>query len=206
MSQEWLTLRAGTLVEARGDRWKIVEMVDHGTCASCRMVGAATSNIGLRRTLLVPFDRPRPVERDQQRPAEADIRCGGADHPARGARAVVDHLDDFPAVASGFHQGSGAESEPFLRHRIESRWHYQQHDDCRWHPGPPRLRVSRPESGDPIGDIARHARQSAIATARSSAIDRPLIVPPSSLRDFGVAGSSDSVSYTHLTLPTNREV
>lgn len=62
MSQEWLTLRAGTLVEARGDRWKIVEMVDHGTCASCRMVGAATSNIGLRRTLLVPFDRPRPVE------------------------------------------------------------------------------------------------------------------------------------------------
>jgi superfamily II DNA or RNA helicase len=62
MSKESPTLGAGALVDVRGDRWRVVEMVEHDGCRSCRLVGAAPSNLGLRRTLLAPFDRLRPVQ------------------------------------------------------------------------------------------------------------------------------------------------
>jgi superfamily II DNA or RNA helicase len=51
----------GTLVDVRGARWRIVETIEHQDCSSCRLAGASASNTGSRRTLLLPFDRPRPV-------------------------------------------------------------------------------------------------------------------------------------------------
>ncbi len=59
--QELPSLAGGTLVDVRGDRWRVAETVEHDGCSTCRLVGAAASNIGIRRTLLLPFDRPRPV-------------------------------------------------------------------------------------------------------------------------------------------------
>jgi superfamily II DNA or RNA helicase len=59
--QESRSLAGGALVDVRGDRWRVVETVEHEGCSSCRLVGASASNIGIRRTLLLPFDRPRPV-------------------------------------------------------------------------------------------------------------------------------------------------
>jgi hypothetical protein len=61
MSQELPSFPSGTLVEARGERWRVVESIEHEGCATCRLVGAAASNLGVRRALLVPFDRPRPI-------------------------------------------------------------------------------------------------------------------------------------------------
>ncbi len=61
MSQESLSLRSGTLVEARGERWRVLESIEHGGCATCRLIGVGSSNMGARRALLLPFDHPRPV-------------------------------------------------------------------------------------------------------------------------------------------------
>ncbi len=61
MLQESPSLASGALVDVRGDRWRIVEVVEHGGCSSCRLAGASASNVGIRRTLLLPFDRPRPI-------------------------------------------------------------------------------------------------------------------------------------------------
>jgi hypothetical protein len=63
MSQEAPLLRSGSLVEARGERWRVVESIGHEGCATCRLVGVAGSNLGVRRALLLPFDRPRAIER-----------------------------------------------------------------------------------------------------------------------------------------------
>jgi superfamily II DNA or RNA helicase len=51
----------GALVDVRGDRWRVVETVEYDGCSTCRLVGASLSNVGVRRTLLLPFDRPRSV-------------------------------------------------------------------------------------------------------------------------------------------------
>jgi superfamily II DNA or RNA helicase len=61
MSQESPSLPSGTLVEVRGERWRVVESIEHEGCATCRLVGTAASNLGIRRALLLPFDRPRPI-------------------------------------------------------------------------------------------------------------------------------------------------
>jgi superfamily II DNA or RNA helicase len=61
MVQESPSPASGALVDVRGDRWRIVEVVEHEGCSSCRLVGASPSNVGIRRTLLLPFDRPRQV-------------------------------------------------------------------------------------------------------------------------------------------------
>ena len=60
-SQESPSPAGGALVDVRGDRWRVVETVEHDGCSTCRLVGASDSNIGVRRTLLLPFDKPRPV-------------------------------------------------------------------------------------------------------------------------------------------------
>ena len=61
MLQESPPLAGGALVDVRGERWRVLETVEHQACSSCRLVGASASNIGVRRTLLLPFDRLRPV-------------------------------------------------------------------------------------------------------------------------------------------------
>ena len=113
MSQESQEPGAGALVEARGGRWRVVEVVDHGACRSCRLVGAAASNLGVRRTLLSPFDRLQPAER-QARPRPVGrhrwmlgLRAllsddGGPDHLRDAASARIDLLDYQlePALAS----------------------------------------------------------------------------------------------------------
>lgn len=63
MSQESPTSGVGALVDVRGDRWRIAETIEHEDCSLCRLVGAAASNLGASRTLLLPFDRPRLVVR-----------------------------------------------------------------------------------------------------------------------------------------------
>jgi len=62
MLKEPPTLGTGALVDVRGNRWRVVEKVEHEGCSSCRLAGAAASNLGVHRTLLLPFDRLRPVE------------------------------------------------------------------------------------------------------------------------------------------------
>ena len=104
MSQESQEPGAGALVEARGGRWRVVEVVDHGACRSCRLVGAAASNLGVRRTLLAPFDHLQPAERPARprlvgrRKWIAGLRAlladdGGADHLRDVASARIDLLD-----------------------------------------------------------------------------------------------------------------
>jgi hypothetical protein len=44
-----------------GARWRVVETIEHQDCSACRLVGASASNTGTRRTLLLPFDRPKSV-------------------------------------------------------------------------------------------------------------------------------------------------
>ena len=61
MSQESPSFAAGTVVDARGERWRVVESVEHDDCCTCRLVGVASSNLGVGRALILPFDRPRPV-------------------------------------------------------------------------------------------------------------------------------------------------
>jgi superfamily II DNA or RNA helicase len=61
MPQKLPRLHAGVLVDARGDRWRVVELLAHEDCDACRLRGAGASNAGVVRTLLLPFDRPRPV-------------------------------------------------------------------------------------------------------------------------------------------------
>ncbi len=96
MSQESHTLAAGALVEARGSRWRVVEVIDHGTCQACRLVGASPSNLGVSRTLLAPFDRVRPATRPS-RP-----RLAGRRRWVLGLRALLSlgsEADDLAGVA-----------------------------------------------------------------------------------------------------------
>jgi superfamily II DNA or RNA helicase len=104
MSQESQGPGAGALVEARGNRWRVVEVLDHGECRSCRLVGAAASNLGVHRTLLAPFDRLVPTERAVRfravgrRRWMAGLRAllsddGGPDHLRDVAPARIDLLD-----------------------------------------------------------------------------------------------------------------
>ena len=54
-------LAAGRFVEVRGERWRIRDARRHERCASLHLIGAAPSNAGRPKTILVPFDRPLPV-------------------------------------------------------------------------------------------------------------------------------------------------
>jgi superfamily II DNA or RNA helicase len=64
--KEWATPEPGILVEARGERWRVLETTAFEDCEECRLAGAAPSNAGITRALLLPFDRPRPLERRQR--------------------------------------------------------------------------------------------------------------------------------------------
>ena len=113
MSQESQAPGAGALVEARGSHWRVVEVIEHGECRSYRLVGAAPSNLGVRRTLLAPFDRLQPAERPARprlvgrRKWMAGLRAllsddGGPDHLRDVVSARIDLLDYQlePALAS----------------------------------------------------------------------------------------------------------
>jgi superfamily II DNA or RNA helicase len=89
MSQESPTPSAGTLVDVRGGRWRVVEVIDHGACRSCRLVGTSASNVGVHRTLVAPFDRLLPTER------AARLRSVGRRRWMLGLRALL--ADDCPA-------------------------------------------------------------------------------------------------------------
>ncbi len=110
--QEWRSLAGGALVDVRGDRWRVVETVEHDGCSTCRLVGASVSNIGVRRTLLLPFDRPRPVvsqtrvRRVGRQRWMAGLRAAAAsacrDDSLRGAGSAAIDLLDYqlePAIA-----------------------------------------------------------------------------------------------------------
>jgi superfamily II DNA or RNA helicase len=51
----------GPLVVVRGAEWRVVDVVRYDDCQAWGLEGTRPSNRGERRTLLVPFDRPRPV-------------------------------------------------------------------------------------------------------------------------------------------------
>ena len=111
-SQDSHTHGCGALVDVRGDRWRVVETVAYDGCSTCRLVGASVSNIGVRRTLLLPFDRPRPVvsrtrvRRIGRRRWMAGLRAAVAsacrDDSLRGAAGAAIDLLDYqlePAIA-----------------------------------------------------------------------------------------------------------
>ncbi|HOC17317.1 MAG TPA: DEAD/DEAH box helicase [Vicinamibacterales bacterium] len=51
----------GQFVSVRQDHWRVLDVVRHDGCESWRLEGVRPSNRGERPTLLVPFDRPRPL-------------------------------------------------------------------------------------------------------------------------------------------------
>ena len=73
----------------------------------------------------------RPVERQQQRPADADVRDGGSHQPARRAAVVFDRLDHAPPVATDVDQRTASERWRFLKHQRPALRQFLQ---CR--PGP----------------------------------------------------------------------
>jgi superfamily II DNA or RNA helicase len=110
--QESHTHGCGTLVDVRGDRWRVVETVEHDGCSTCRLVGASVSNVGVRRTLLLPFDRPRPVvsrtrvrrvgRRRWMAGLGAAVASACRDDSLRGAAGAAIDLFDYqlePAIA-----------------------------------------------------------------------------------------------------------
>ena len=111
-TQDLPSLAGGALVDVRGDRWRVVETVDHDGCSSCRLVGASASNVGARRTLLLPFDRPRPVapharvrgvgRRRWMAGLRSVVASAGRDDSLRGAAGADIDLLDYqlePAIA-----------------------------------------------------------------------------------------------------------
>lgn len=53
----------GQVVSVRQDHWRVLDIARHEGCESWQLEGVRPSNRGERRTLLVPFDRPRPLPR-----------------------------------------------------------------------------------------------------------------------------------------------
>lgn len=70
----------GQLVSVRQDHWRVLDIVRHEDCESWQLEGVRPSNRGERRTLLVPFDRPRP--------RGARDMCGRAVGARRGLLAL----------------------------------------------------------------------------------------------------------------------
>ncbi|HEY3382846.1 MAG TPA: helicase-related protein [Vicinamibacterales bacterium] len=63
MWQELHDASPGSAVEARGDRWRVIDVDRYDDCAVCRVLGTTASNRGVERSLLLPFDRLRPGNR-----------------------------------------------------------------------------------------------------------------------------------------------
>lgn len=51
------------MVQLRGGRWRIVELVNYDGCAVCTVTRAEGTNLHEQHSVLLPFDRPRPVVR-----------------------------------------------------------------------------------------------------------------------------------------------
>ena len=100
VADRWQT---GERVLVRGHAWTIVELTAFADCDALRLSGAAPGNAGASRTLLVPFDRPRPLHRPAsirvvrpRRWLHALRQAGACAHPAWGlkriARSTIDVL------------------------------------------------------------------------------------------------------------------
>jgi superfamily II DNA or RNA helicase len=53
--------RLGQVVSVRHDHWRVLDITRHDGCESWQIEGVRPTNRGDRRTLLVPFDRPRAL-------------------------------------------------------------------------------------------------------------------------------------------------
>ena len=93
----------GERVLVRGRAWTIVELTAFADCDALRLSGSGPGNAGVPRTLLAPFDRPRPLDRPSsirvvrpRRWLHALRRAGAEAHPAgglkRAARGAIDVL------------------------------------------------------------------------------------------------------------------
>lgn len=58
MPQELPVPAPGTLVRVRGDDWRVLDATRFGECALTRLAGVRPTNEGIRRTLILPFDKP----------------------------------------------------------------------------------------------------------------------------------------------------
>ena len=56
-------LQPGDLVRARGDCWRVAGLSAYVDCEALHLDGIDATNRGLRRTLLLPFDRPARLHR-----------------------------------------------------------------------------------------------------------------------------------------------
>ncbi len=56
----------GDVVRVRRQRWRVVELRPHGSCAEVALAGAGAANLGVLQRVLSPFDR---IERVSRRPA-----------------------------------------------------------------------------------------------------------------------------------------
>jgi superfamily II DNA or RNA helicase len=79
MLQQSPTCQVGSIVHLRGSRWRIVELLGYDGCAMCTVTGAEGTNLHEQRSVLLPFDRPRPVVR---------VECPRRVSRARGVLAV----------------------------------------------------------------------------------------------------------------------
>jgi superfamily II DNA or RNA helicase len=100
LANRWQT---GQRVLVRGRAWTIVELTAYADCEALRLSGTGPGNACSSRTLLVPFDRPRPLHRPSsirvvrpRRWLHALRRAGASAHPAgglkRAARCAIDVL------------------------------------------------------------------------------------------------------------------
>ena len=53
--------QAGARIAVRGQLWTIIELTGFTDCDALHLTGAGSGNRELTRTLLLPFDRPRPI-------------------------------------------------------------------------------------------------------------------------------------------------
>lgn len=57
----WQELRSGARVRARGEHWRVLDVIDWTDCREVRLIGLEASNHAVERTLLAPFDRFEPA-------------------------------------------------------------------------------------------------------------------------------------------------
>jgi len=78
----------GEVVVVRGQRWRVEETVSYSDCRALRLTGVDLANPFQVRTFLLPFERPRPVQRGRSVPKSATMR------PRRWLRALKERARD----------------------------------------------------------------------------------------------------------------